>query len=217
MKQQINLYQAEFHLKLVVLPAQQMAAIAISALAVMVLVSVLLAVLQHRGGNEMQRLTQAVEQDRQAIATMQSTVAARHVEPDLEAAVFEASRQLKARQRILEWVEQSSDDRSVLFSALLEALGRQHVNGLWLSDIQIHDGGHSLAMSGSALQSELLPKFLALLQAEPAFSGREFRKVSVKENGRNAGVLNFVLKTRDKADTDVADNKPDAFRQEVRR
>ena len=135
----------------------------------------------------------AVERSRKEL---EYKVTNQKVNPHLQASVDEAHRQLQARQRIMQWVEQSNADKKVELSSLLEGLGRQHVSGLWLSSIDIRSGGHELNLGGYTLNPALVPELLEKLNVEQAFTGREFRRVQLVEDDQYRGVLNFILTTK---------------------
>jgi len=54
----------------------------------------------------------------------------------------------------------------------LRAFARQTVQGLWLTSIQIAEGGGQLTMSGRALQADLVPVLIGRLKQESVLRGR---------------------------------------------
>lgn len=199
MKQQINLYQEQFREKPVTLPARQMAMIAGGLLAVMVVVSGGMGWMNHQAGQRHVELSGRTEALKLANDQLQARLTGQAVEPALAAGVEDAARQLQARQKIMQWMEKSQENLAVPFSALLEGLSRQHVQGLWLTYIAIENGGQGLHLQGSSLDPKLIPDFLGRLKSETAYEGREFRKVLMRADETNPAVLNFAL-TTDKPD-----------------
>ena len=58
------------------------------------------------------------------------------------------------------------------YSEYLRAFARQTVQGLWLTSIQIAEGGGQLSMSGRALQADLVPVLIGRLKQESVLRGR---------------------------------------------
>ncbi|HEX7026712.1 MAG TPA: PilN domain-containing protein [Gammaproteobacteria bacterium] len=199
MKQQINLYQEQFREKPVTLPARQMAMIAGGLLAVMTVVSGGMGWMNQQAAQRHAELSGSTEALKQANDQLQAKLTGQAVEPALAAGVEEAARQLQARQKIMQWMEKSQENLAVPFSALLEGLSRQHVQGLWLTFIGIENGGQGLHLQGSSLDPKLIPDFLGRLKNETAYQGREFRKVMMRADENDPAVLNFAL-TTDKPD-----------------
>lgn len=200
MKQQINLYQAEFHPKQVRLPARQVLTISITAITFMFLINGVLFGENHYLNTKVESLTQRLQRVTANNTVLQNKVDEQKVDDDLQLAVVEAGKQLRARQKIMLWVDQSSKDNKVYFSSLLEGLSRQHVPGLWLSSVDIEEGGQVLNLQGNTLNPKLMPELLAKLNSEPAFVGREFKKALLKEDDQYRGVSQFVLTTQNKSD-----------------
>ena len=196
MKQQVNLYQAEFHPKQVRLPARQVVSISITAIGFMFLVNGILFGENYYLNAKVKLLTQNLEKVAANNMVLQNKVDEQRVDDDLQLAVLEAGKQLQARQKIMLWVDQSSKDNKVYFSSLLEGLSRQHVPGLWLSSVDIEKGGQVLNLQGNTLNPKLMPELLAKLNAEPAFVGREFKKALLKEDDQYQGVSQFLLTTQ---------------------
>lgn len=196
MKQQINLYQERFHIKRVVLPANEVYGWLGLGLVLLILVSVFLEVAKV----QMQR-AQADLQHRQQMMTidnekLKNSIDTHQVDPQLQEAVADANRKLMARRRVLEWVKRSQSEERVLFSDVLEGLGRRHINGLWLSNVSIDEKGDSMQLMGNALNPKLIPELLAALKQEKAFAGTEFRKIRIEEEKPQSTIMQFLLTTK---------------------
>lgn len=195
MKQQVNLYLEEFRPKHVVLPAKKMLSILVAFSVFLVVINIALLGLQLLNEDKLEMLTSELITLKNDNSKMQSKLGGMVVGEDLKMSVAQSARQLKARQRILTWVEESNSEKRVNFSALLEGLGRQQLSGLWFSAIEINAGGRSLSLHGNTLDPELMPILLEKLNSEPAFVGREFKKVLMEKDPDLKGVMNFVLTT----------------------
>ena len=84
-----------------------------------------------------------------------------------------------------------------LFSSYFEGLARRTLDGLWLQDIYISQGGQSIMLAGNTFKAELIPQLIKDLKNEPAFQGITFRSATVSEQDSKvgSGVLGFSLLT----------------------
>ena len=82
------------------------------------------------------------------------------------------------------------------FSAHLEGLARQRVEGLWLTGLRLGAGGREVVIRGSALDAALVPLLVQRLGAEPAFAGMRFAALTIDRADGAAGQVDFVLRTR---------------------
>lgn len=80
------------------------------------------------------------------------------------------------------------------FAGHLRSLARSSADGVWLTRIRIDKSNGSLTLEGSALESALIPSYLAGLSRDPLLSGTRFAAMDIKETelaGRP--VLRFKL------------------------
>jgi MSHA biogenesis protein MshI len=196
MKQRINLYQAEFREPDIALPADHIFMGVGGLLLLIVLGSAGLAVANAFGGARAEALKAEVQALKQANEQMSGRVQGRSVNQRLVADATEASRQLQARRDILQLVERTEQRRdTVYFSELLAGLARQHVDGMWLSRIEISANGRDVYLEGSTVDAKRVPQFVGNLSREEAYAGREFRKVVIRRNEMNESLMDFVLTT----------------------
>lgn len=198
MKQQINLYQAEFRQPELMLSADQIFLGVAGLLLLIVLCSTGLAVSNMYKGGKVSSLKSELETLKQANAEMTGRVQNRAVDQGLSTRATLASRQLQARQDMLKLVEQTEQRHdTVSFSQLLEGLARQHVEGMWLSRIDISANGRDIYLEGTTLDAKRVPQFVGNLSGEDAYAGREFSKVIIKRNPKDESLLDFALTTGD--------------------
>ncbi|MFP5345057.1 MAG: PilN domain-containing protein [Gammaproteobacteria bacterium] len=81
------------------------------------------------------------------------------------------------------------------FSAQIEGLARQRVEGVWLTNIVISQGGADFALNGGALAPELVPVLLQALGKEPVFKGMEFKTLLLERSEQQPAWINFTLRT----------------------
>ena len=77
-------------------------------------------------------------------------------------------------------------------SDYLVALARQRIEGLWLTRIDVLQGGQTLNLAGRSLEAERVPQYLQGLSAERVFNGRIFGQLKLQ---RDETGLDFILGT----------------------
>lgn len=87
------------------------------------------------------------------------------------------------------------------YSAYFEALANQAHGALWITGFSVSSDGQSLELRGRALDASAVPDYLARLNAEPVFRGRQFSQLSVNtvssEGGTDAAAVltEFTLRS----------------------
>lgn len=65
------------------------------------------------------------------------------------------------------------------YSAYFEALANQAHGALWITGFSVSPDGQALELRGRALDAAAVPDYLARLNAEPVFRGRQFAQLSL--------------------------------------
>lgn len=102
--------------------------------------------------------------------------------------------------RRLRRLEALGGDRREGFSKYFVGFARQSIPHLWLTRIEVNDGGKSLSIHGSTLAAKRVPQLLRRLRSEPSFSGKTFSLFRLAGSGR-VGVLDFALESRPAVET----------------
>ena len=89
---------------------------------------------------------------------------------------------------------------AVGFSQYLEIFSRRVVQGMWISQFSVYDGGDHMLIKGGALSADLLPKFLQGLSAEPLLNGMEFRVLQMSRKETNSNWIEFALSSKELPD-----------------
>jgi hypothetical protein len=89
----------------------------------------------------------------------------------IETHVAALSRDLERRQQALRFLVSGQAGVRLGFSDRMAALARRHVDGLWLTGVTLTSMRGQLALSGIALNADLVPAYLEGLAAEPALAG----------------------------------------------
>lgn len=97
--------------------------------------------------------------------------------------------------RVLEHLDKKNASKIFGFVSYLEGLAKQRIPELWLTSIQIKEGGEDLLLEGSALNAHYVPTYLQRLSAEKAYIGREFYTFHVDRPEQDTGPVNFSIGT----------------------
>jgi len=83
------------------------------------------------------------------------------------------------------------------FASHLSGLSRQHIKGMWLTNLSIHHGGEKLNLQGSTFSPEHVPRYILNLSNEPSFEGVEF-KTFLMERNRETNRIDFDIRSSQK-------------------
>lgn len=100
------------------------------------------------------------------------------------------------RRKLLASVDPKKE-KIINFAEHLTGLARQHIDGMWFTNIQLQDGGRQLALYGRTTQAELLPRYLRRLRAEKIFFGHNFNVFRMNVPEDRTDLLDFELRAGD--------------------
>lgn len=112
----------------------------------------------------------------------------------------EAEIETRQKQRLLRAFETRRVGNTRGFAGHFEALARQRIDGVWLTHVEIRDDGVSLA--GAAELGELVPRYLARLGQERAFSGTEFARLQLTRGEARGAPIDFEVSTAPTGDAE---------------
>ena len=115
----------------------------------------------------------------------------------LESEIAKLTKELEQRERISTILASRTFGNSSCFSAYLESFARGHVEGTWLTDVSIKQGGTSFGLKGKTLSSELVPIYLQKLANEKSLNGSSFNAMELARVETEEGdtELNFSIST----------------------
>ncbi|MGA8202950.1 MAG: PilN domain-containing protein [Woeseiaceae bacterium] len=120
-------------------------------------------------------------------------LADRNADPALVAELQRREREADDKSRVMNLLSGKSVGNTAGFSDYLVAFGRRFPRGLWLDHIEIGDGGRQVLLSGRTLDAQLVPRFLTELRHEPVMAGTPFQILSMSEDEKGTGPLQFTL------------------------
>lgn len=201
--QQVNLYQAQFKPKQVILPAHQMLLIALIPIIILVIFSSYFSYKQQLSLSLLQTQQHQQQLSQKQLFTLQQQLDARKENPLLVAELNDIQQQLTIKQNLVARLSNQSFGNQQGFSTMLTALSKQHIDKLWLTQFSLLDSGQFIALQGSAFSSQLIPEYIDNLAKSEQFHGKNF-SVFQLEQSSDSPYFHFKLHTS----KDVMGNKP---------
>jgi hypothetical protein len=192
--QQVNLYPVEFREAPTVLPTVVMVRIAGLFLIVLAVLTGGVALMEWSERRAAAFLQGGLADRRARVEALQLEVQKHLDSTGLELRLGTVRAELESKRALSELLERGLGHASQGFSTALLGLGRQRVEGLWLTDFSLADGDQ-LALRGRALSGALLLRYLERLGGESAFEGREFRTFELARDPEAGSVLSFDVRT----------------------
>jgi hypothetical protein len=192
--QNVNLYPHEFREAPTVLPTVAMVRIAGLFLVVLAILTGGAALMEWSQRRAAAFLAGGLAERRARIDALNVEVAKHLDASGLELRLGTARAELERKRSLVTLLEQGVGRSSHGFSSALVGLGRQRVEGLWLTDFALVDG-EELALRGRAFSGALLLRYLDRLGGEAAFDGSEFRTFALERDVETPSVLRFDVRT----------------------
>ncbi|MDH5601887.1 MAG: PilN domain-containing protein [Gammaproteobacteria bacterium] len=147
------------------------------------------------------QLDLAEQQQRQKIVMtelqkIQNELSLRKKDVALVQRISNRTKELTNKQKVLGILNRDEFGNTGGFIEHISGLARQRIDGLWLTQIRIAEGGTDVSLQGLTFKSSLLPRYLQRLSAEKAFSGTEFESLVMARQEKKKQWLNFSLHNR---------------------
>ena len=192
MLQQINLYAAppEYNPWREWYPLPQVAI----GLVVVLMLLYALAFWQHKGlKGELAEVQQKFDETQQQMESLRLALPPVALDPALEAEVLALGASLAAKQGMLETLNIKQVTNTNGFSIYLEGLARRTIQGLWLTRIELADGGANVGLKGQTAKPEFVPRLIQSLANEGVYGGTEFDVFSIS-NDQQDGYMDFEVR-----------------------
>tara|TARA_R110001599_G_scaffold72156_1_gene200565 strand:- start:2934 stop:3584 length:651 start_codon:yes stop_codon:yes gene_type:complete len=206
--QQVNLYTDAFKPLRVKLPLEQIIAIPIIVLIILVGVSFGLTSYLTGQKEELSGLQNKNEEMTERIAVLSAKAEKLHQDDGLVAANERLNKMLFARRNMISTLDRVVVKESEGFSHSLVALARQKEDGLWLNSIYLGGTNQSMILEGITAKAELVPKYLQKLRQEPSFLGKNFALFELNKSESYRSGLKFTLKAEDSNLNQAVDVQP---------
>lgn len=195
MMQQINLYQPMFRKQKKVFSAMAMLQVVLIVLGLFSLVYAS-SYWQYRNlERQLATTSQQAEQIEKQLQDFKNRQAGVIKSKLLEREVGRLQREYEKGKKILNLISDGSLGNTQGFSVYLTSLARGHINGMWLTRINVEQGGSSLELDGVTLAAELVPKYLQKLAQEEVFGLTSFNVMDLSRSEKEPGQINFVVST----------------------
>jgi len=182
MNQQINLYQPMFRRQEKIFSAATM-------IQTVLAFTGLLAAIYFYGHYQINPLEEQLSQTKTEVRRLRAQVneyeqagAGRDKSQLLEDEISRLQKELEEKRRLRDVLDRRQIGSGPAFSALMEALARQHIEGTWLTAFEISAGGRALSMDGKTLSSSLVPRYLRRLGEESVMREIAFNSVELQRS-----------------------------------
>ena len=192
MTQQINLFDARFRKQ----KRQFSAATLVLALASLLVLAIALQWLLALQNRSLQATLAGTDQRvmalRDQLVRLSADFSAQGRSNALGDEIARVEEQLRARRELLAGMRYGGGDVEG-FSPYLSALGRQTMDGLWLTSVAIGGKSGELVLKGRVLDSGLVPAYLGRLSKEEPFAGRTVSELRMAASQGAARHVEFSL------------------------
>lgn len=195
MIQQINLYQSAVFIKTSPFAARRLLLAVTIGMGLLLLGYGMACWQLWRTESNFAEITVQQHLAQQRIIDLQQSYPARAHSKVLALQVAQLRAEKAARLPLLTLLVDHSPDKFPGFSEHLQGLARETLTGVWLRDLALADGGHSLVLQGSALRAELVPRYVQRLSRQPSFAGLEFASLVMSRSADREEVVDFVLRS----------------------
>lgn len=195
MTQQINLYQSAVFIKRSPCSTRCLVLAVIAGIGLLLLGYGVVRWQLWRTEARLADMTVQEQAARQRIVALQQSYPVRAYSETLARQVAHLRAEKAARLPLLTLLVDHSPDEFPGFSEHLQGLAREDLAGVWLRDIALADGGHSLVLQGSALRAELVPRYVQRLSRQPSFAGLEFASLVMHRSEDRKEAVDFILRS----------------------
>jgi hypothetical protein len=128
-----------------------------------------------------------LEKKQARLADVAREFAPRRKNPALEAELADAQARLATLHRIGGVLERGELGDTRGYAEVFKALARQHVDGLWLTEVSVGAAGNDIGVRGRVLDPALLPGYLGQLTHEKVLQGKAFGSLQISQSTQGKG------------------------------
>ncbi len=181
--QQINLYQAQFQPKKILLPPRQM-------LLILAITIAILSIFSLYSAQRNSILEKTVAQQQQRTVNNIETLADN---PILDSELERLLQQQLEKQALLSYLTHQDFGNQKGFSNTLLTFSNQKINNVWLTRFSLLNGGQEITLQGEAVQSSQIPLYIDSLGESAHFHGKQFSVFQLQQPADNAKYYTFKL------------------------
>lgn len=165
MKQQVNLYLAEFKDQKDPVTALLMGQILGGVVVLMILVSGYQLFARWQLNSELDQLRASLQEETRKTDELDELLARRSQNNELDERLEAAEELLQSRRQIRDFLSETQLGNVVGFSEFFKDLSRATIDGLSLSEFAFSNGGESVNISGLVMDSSMVPRYVDNLKA----------------------------------------------------
>ncbi len=194
-EQQINLYQDRFHGRRMILSAAQLIIFTL----ILVLGMLAYSITIQLALNDAKAINISLKEQQQNVArelNLANVELARLLaDTRLEDRIVDVTREIRARRKVLNFVESNQFGSGHGFSDYLVSLSNLHVDDIWLDEIKFAE--NYVRIHGSSLRAELIPVYFDHFSEESVFEGNRFNIFRLERNKATDWKVDFEIATRE--------------------
>lgn len=198
MKQQINLFQSEFKRTRIILSLK---ALFMSSIGLMVGLGVIYWI--NAGEIKLQEAGLKKIETQVAERTVQLQTLSQKRDPGQSPKnaktpvnrVEQLEKILEAKRQTVNQLKSIYQSDAAGFSRFLESFSKNSLDGLWLTEFSILEGGLDFEIKGKALEAELVLDFLEKLSNDTLFAENDFSTLEVVSGDNKPSRVTFIVNT----------------------
>lgn len=196
MRQEVNLYQSGLRPRKTPLSLARMLLVLLAAICLLAGVSLY----TQQKNAELSRTLERAEARRDPLQKEVSELRERvsqQSSQNLRRQIRDLEAERQARRKLVDILSRTGTSRQKDFAPFLEAMARQHLPQLWLTEFSIDlEGTPSLRISGKTTSSEQIPEYLLRLSREKTFSGLTFTTLRAERLKDRSDIVEFTLASK---------------------
>jgi hypothetical protein len=194
-KQQINLFQPVFRNPRKVFSALTLLAIVTASMLTLLTMAGYGYWRTHTLAAEVAQLSATQAREQQRLEQLRQQYPVRVSSPLLQQELVDVETAVGRVQALAGALQGGALGNTTGLSSYLLGFSRQHVDGTWLTHIEIADGGSVIGLHGRAVSPALIPEFVQRLAAEAVFGGKAFSGFELRHDPADDHAIEFSVTT----------------------
>lgn len=196
MKQQVNLYLAEFRVQKDSVTALLMGQVLGGIVLTMIVVTAFDIFTRWQLGGELEELRGVLAAETTRTSRLDDQLALRSQNVDLSNRLAQAEARLTSSRQIREFLSETKLGNVEGFSEYFKDLSRASMAGLALTDFEFYDGGEGVSISGQVVDSALVPRYVDNIERGNSSLKSEQFSPNISRADAGAQFYSFELSNR---------------------
>jgi cell division protein FtsL len=196
MRQEVNLYQAGVRPQKSPLSVSRMLLVLLAALCLLAGISLYAQQRNAELSRDLKRAEAQRDPLQKEVSELREKVS-QQSNQDLRRQIRDLETEREARRQLVDVLSRTGASGQKDFAPFLEAMARQHLPDLWLTEFSIDlEGTPTLRISGRTTESEQIPAYLIRLSGEEVFSGLTFTTMRAERLDEDSDIVKFSLASK---------------------